>query len=52
MNERTQTPWWRTRTGLVLCGFLIVSGFFLVTEHGHGHCAHRHDDAAGKGDAR
>jgi hypothetical protein len=26
-------PWWRSRGGLVLAGFLIVAGYFLVTEH-------------------
>lgn len=24
---------WRSRTGLVLIGFLLIAGFFLVTEH-------------------
>jgi len=33
MNDEAQTPWWRTPFGLVLCGFLIVAGFFLLTEH-------------------
>ena len=27
------TPWWRTRSGLVLCGFLLIAGFYLLTEH-------------------
>jgi hypothetical protein len=27
------TPWWRTRSGVVLIGFLAVAGFFLWTEH-------------------
>lgn len=26
-------PWWRTVSGLVICGFLLVAGFYLVTEH-------------------
>ncbi len=26
-------PWFRTRSGLVLIGFLVIAGFFLVTEH-------------------
>jgi hypothetical protein len=26
-------PLWRTRGGLVLCGFLLVAGFYLLTEH-------------------
>ncbi|HEV2545970.1 MAG TPA: DUF2933 domain-containing protein [Stellaceae bacterium] len=33
MSEEAQAPWWRTPFGLVLCGFLVVAGFFLLTEH-------------------
>ncbi len=33
MNDEAQTPWWRTSFGAVVCGFLIVAGFFLLTEH-------------------
>jgi hypothetical protein len=33
MNEQARTPWWRTPHGLVLCGFLAIAGFFLLTEH-------------------
>ena len=33
MDEQAQTPWWRTPFGIVLCGFLAVAGFFLITEH-------------------
>ena len=33
MDNHIETPWWRTRSGMVLIGFLIVGGFFLVTEH-------------------
>ena len=33
MTELAQTPWWRTPFGFVLCGFLAVAGFFLITEH-------------------
>jgi peptidoglycan/LPS O-acetylase OafA/YrhL len=33
MSEQTQAPWWRTPFGIVLCGFLVVAGFFLLTEH-------------------
>jgi peptidoglycan/LPS O-acetylase OafA/YrhL len=33
MSDRAQTPWWRTPYGIVLCGFLAVAGFFLLTEH-------------------
>ena len=28
-----QRPWWKTSSGIVLCGFLLVAGFYLVTEH-------------------
>jgi len=28
-----EKPWYRTPFGLVLCGFLLISGFFLLTEH-------------------
>ena len=33
MESPPQPPWWRTRSGLVLCGFLVVAGFYLITEH-------------------
>jgi hypothetical protein len=33
MNDHAQTPWWRTPPGLVLCGFLAIAAFFLLTEH-------------------
>ena len=33
MSEQVATPWWRTSFGLVLCGFLAVGAFFLITEH-------------------
>ena len=33
MSERTNAPWWRTPFGAVLCGFLIIAAFFLLTEH-------------------
>jgi hypothetical protein len=25
--------WWKTRSGIVMCGFLLVAGFYLLTEH-------------------
>jgi peptidoglycan/LPS O-acetylase OafA/YrhL len=28
-----ERPWWRTPLGIGTCGFLIVAGFFLLTEH-------------------
>ncbi len=33
MSEQIQTPWWRTPYGIVLCGFLAIAAFFLITEH-------------------
>jgi hypothetical protein len=33
MSDEMHTPIWRTRGGVVLCGFLIVSGFYLLTWH-------------------
>ncbi len=33
MDQHIQTPWWRTRGGMVLVGFLTVGAFFLITEH-------------------
>jgi hypothetical protein len=32
-DERERLPWWRTRSGLVLLGFLAIGAYFLVTEH-------------------
>ena len=26
-------PWFRSRSGLVLLAFLVIAGFFVVTEH-------------------
>jgi Protein of unknown function (DUF2933) len=26
-------PWWRTRSGIVLCGFLLIAAFYLLAEH-------------------
>jgi len=26
-------PWWRTASGVAMCGFLLAAGFFLATEH-------------------
>ena len=33
MTDESHTPMWRTRNGAVLCGFLIVAGFYLLTWH-------------------
>lgn len=27
------SSWWKTSSGLVMCGFLLVAGFYLLTEH-------------------
>jgi hypothetical protein len=32
-GDAGQPPWWKARSGIVLCGFLVVAGFYLVTEH-------------------
>ena len=32
-HEQREQSWWRTPVGIVTCGFLIVAGFFLLTEH-------------------
>ena len=31
--DAPSTPLWRTRSGVVLCGFMLVAGFYLLTEH-------------------
>jgi hypothetical protein len=33
MSDEMHTPLWRTRSGVVLVGFLAVAGFYLLTEH-------------------
>jgi hypothetical protein len=33
MQMQANQPWWRTRSGIILLGFLVVAGFFLFTEH-------------------
>lgn len=33
MSDQTQAPWWRTPSGLAFGGFLLVAGFFLLTQH-------------------
>lgn len=32
-SDQPHTPLWRTKGGVVLCGFLLIAGFYLVTEH-------------------
>jgi hypothetical protein len=31
--DASHTPLWRSRSGIVLLGFLAIAGFYLVTEH-------------------
>jgi len=33
MKESVPTPWWKTRSGVVLLGFLAIGAYFLITEH-------------------
>lgn len=33
MHDHSAPPWWRSRSGIVLGGFLLVALFYLVTEH-------------------
>jgi len=28
-----QAPWWSKRSGIALCGFLLIAGLYLLTEH-------------------
>ncbi len=32
-HSKLPAPFWRSRTGLALLGFLAIAGFFLFTEH-------------------
>lgn len=33
MSGHDPQPWWRSPGGLALGGFLLVGGFFLLTQH-------------------
>jgi hypothetical protein len=33
MSQNNGTRFWRSKTGVVCAGFLIIAGFFLITEH-------------------
>jgi hypothetical protein len=33
MNDEAETPWWRSKGGIVLLCFLAIAGFFVLTEH-------------------
>lgn len=32
-TEPDRKPWWQTRSGVALVGFVTIAGFFLLTEH-------------------
>lgn len=32
-ESKPPTPFWRSRTGLALLGFLAIAAFFLLSEH-------------------
>jgi hypothetical protein len=32
-ESRERQSWWRSRFGLALVGFLVIAGFYIVTEH-------------------
>ncbi|MDN3564107.1 DUF2933 domain-containing protein [Paeniroseomonas aquatica] len=33
MNDKTTTPWWRSRGGIALIGFCLVAAFYVLREH-------------------
>lgn len=33
MMQNNPPPFWRSKTGIVCAGFLLIAGFFLITEH-------------------
>jgi hypothetical protein len=33
VHEPEHIPWWRTPSSVVLCGFLLIAAFYLLTEH-------------------
>lgn len=33
MSDRADTPWWRTKSAIVLAGFAATAAFFLLSEH-------------------
>jgi len=32
-TDQDPKPWWQTRGGVALVGFVAIAGFFLLTEH-------------------
>jgi Protein of unknown function (DUF2933) len=32
-GDAANPTWWKTRSGIVFCGFVVVAGFYLLTEH-------------------
>ncbi len=33
LHEQEKEPFWLSRTGLALLGFLAIAGFYIITEH-------------------
>lgn len=33
MSDKADTPWWRTKSAIVLAGFGVIAAFFLLSEH-------------------
>jgi hypothetical protein len=33
MDDHANSSFWRSTSGIVVIGFLMIAGFFLVTEH-------------------
>ena len=33
LHDEAARPWWKTRSGIVLGGFLLIALFYLLTEH-------------------
>lgn len=33
MTDVREPGFWRSKTGMVCAGFLVITGFFLITEH-------------------
>lgn len=33
IDSHRRVPWWRSRSGVALLGFVAVAGYFLFSEH-------------------
>jgi hypothetical protein len=33
MNDHAREPFWRSRSGIVVAGFLAIAGFLVLVEH-------------------